>query len=182
MLSFKEQADDIADVIAEVTKAMNVPITDNERISISRRLAKYHSKELFSVLMSLHDKQFFPSGAELEQQVRRALGKEPAKGLSEEQIEKNRKELIASGQDPKKANGGATMAKSTLRLREVVPAVVGSVNLNASQIANQKAPLPEVFVVFDELANLTKQFIAATDPLADLEDFDEDPLAGLEDF
>lgn len=168
MLSLKEQADDIADVISEVTKAMNVPITDHERTSIARRLAKYHSKELFTVLMALHDKQFFPSGAELEQQVRRALGKEPAKGLSEEQIEKNRRELIASGQDPRKADGGATMAKSTLRLRAVQAPSDGSTNPPV-YVVPEKVPLPEVFSTEE-------------DPLAALEDFDDDPLAALEDF
>ena len=115
-MNFKERVEDIEDVIIQVSGHMGVPMTDLERKSIARRLANYHGPELFRILLALHEGKFFPSGAELEQRVRKAMGKDPAKGISEEFVERTKAELIAQGQSPDKAEGGARIARASLRV------------------------------------------------------------------
>lgn len=205
-MNFKEQADDIADAIQQISAAMGVPLLATEIKDISRRLARYHSKELFSILMALHDKQFFPTGADLEQQVRRALGMEPSKGLSEDLVERNRKEAIASGQSPEKAEVGARVARGTLRLRAVQAPSDGSTNPPV-YIVPEKIPLPETFDLSDiaiatsgdwgqseESKKLLEDRLSmklVRDPLTGLLDFDEEqddlgfedfPIPGLDEF
>lgn len=167
-MTFQERANDILEAIEATTKHIGVPLTEREKRDIARRLAPFHGPEVFRIILGLSEGHFFPSGAELEQRVRKAMGKDPAKGLSEEQIEKNRKELIAAGQSPEKAEAGATVARSTLRLRAAQAPSDGSTN-PPIYLVPEKIPLPEPFT-------------AEEDPLAGLEDFDNDPLAALDDF
>lgn len=168
----KEQVDDIADVITEVSEMMGVPMTDLERRTMSRRLARYHGIDLFRILRALPEGKFFPSGAELEQRVRRAMGMDPAKGISEELVERNRKELIAQGQDPKKAEGGARIARNSLRLPVIVDS---SVPPGEARLRNDKGE------IVGKIVNMADQF---EDPLAMLEaeDISFDPLAELNSF
>lgn len=159
MFHDKDALKEIYELLDSAAKFIRVPVLESELRSISNRLLRYHGPELFRVLLDIgQNSKFMPSGAELEQRVRRAIGKDPAKGLSLEQIEANKLEAIRSGQSPEAAERGAEMMRGTLRLRRAEPPPPASAPA-------EKIPLPESF-----------------DPIAALDDFDEDPLAGLDDF
>lgn len=121
-MNLREQAEDIADVVLEISQQMGVPIATSEVKTMSQRLAKYHGIELFRIIRALPGGTFFPSASELEQKVRLALGKDPAKGTTEDLVERARLDAIAAGQDPVKAAKGAEFMKSIVnRGRVPVP-------------------------------------------------------------
>jgi hypothetical protein len=156
----KESFNEIMEALNAVIEYRKQPILESEVRTMATRLVEYHGVECFRVIHALAEERYFPSAHTLENQVRAALGKPLLKGLTEDKIEKNERELVVSGQAPAKAKAGAEMMRSALRLRGVP--VVEDPNL-----LPHEAPV----------------IVAKLDPLAALEDFGPmDPLAALEEF
>lgn len=116
MIGDAEQQREIYDTLKQMADFMKVPILKIELENMAKRLAKYHGLELFRYLNSIPDNEkYFPSGLEIEAKVRAAMGKPPGKGLNAEIIEKNKAELIASGQKPELAEAGAAIMRKAAK-------------------------------------------------------------------
>lgn len=114
----KMKQEDILDQLRVVTEIAKVPILESEMRAIASRLVKYHGPDLARLIASLPGDRYFPSAWEIEQRIRKATGKPPLKGLTEELIAENEKNCVLSGQSVAKAKIGAEVMRATLRRKE----------------------------------------------------------------
>lgn len=167
-----EQFREVRQMLEEAAKYLKVPITGKELDTITTRLMPLYGKELFSTILAIANNDiFFPSGWELENRVRKAMGKPAIKGFTPDLIDKNVEELVRSGVPREVAEKGARFLKANPSINPPPPPV----------LAISPTPNP------DKLRGLTiEAAFFPDDGLDDLEDFGdapaEDPLAGLEDF
>lgn len=163
----KEKIADIEDVLRQVSGAKNFHMDNQELRAMSMRLLPLHGVDLFRVLWAIPGEAFFPSVWEIEHKVRGGKGLPPGRGLTEEMIARNERELVVSGVSPEAARKGAEFARKTLRHHSAAP------------------------VKSDLCAGIPTGFegvpLAPPDPLAGLEDFGDeeksfDPLAELAEF
>ncbi len=188
MLTPKAKYEDILSTLEQVVEFAKLPILTSELQTIARRLVEFHGIELFRILRDLPARRFFPSGAEIEREVRAVLGKPAPKGLTEELIEKNERECVVSGQSPEKARQGAEVARKTLRAAAIPQ--VDSQKLTQEDVANA---VPGSFV-YEMREKMNELLLSAVipqavapeyDPLEALKDFGgpgQDPLDALESF
>lgn len=148
----QQQFNEIFETLQQVVEFRKQPILESELRQMGARLVEYYSPELFRILRAIPGEHYFPAGFELEQRARKALGKPPLKGLTEDLIAKNEHNLVLSGQSTKNAAAGAAMMRNTLR---------------------RGGPVKEVAPTVDPLADL--------EDFGD-EEKEQDPLAALADF
>ncbi len=180
MTTPKQKFEDILDQLKVAADVSNVVVVDSELKSIASRLVKYHGAALARILASLPGRQFFPTGAQIEQEICETLGKKVTKGLTAAQIDKNEHDLVLAGQPIAKAKAGAEMMRKTLRKEKAAPAAS-----TKEAIADIVKQIQKPSDFHSEITLLIPGHGAVTvpaNPLAGLEDFGEDPLSGLEDF
>lgn len=162
-------------MLAGAANHLKVPMTENELRSISLRLHKYYGGPLFSVLLEIgNNDKFMPSGWELENRVRKALGKEPRKGLTEGIIDRNAEELVRAGVPVERARRGAAFMKR---------AIGASANAEPAQKPLEAEPQTPLGEKLGAILDAPKP--PPADPLSELEDFGdepENPLDELESF
>lgn len=176
MSNKQQQFGDIFDALKVAAEVMQDPLQDSEYRAIAKRLLPFCGAALYRMIAlvpSVHKK--FPTGWDLEQQIRKDLGKPPMSGLTLEQIEENERKNVVSGQPPAIARKGAEMMRKAVLER---PKPVG---------ASFVPPLGESLGTIIPFKTPTKDFSKGItlDPICDLEDFDDgvkNPLASLEDF
>ncbi len=120
-MSDKEDFSKIFDLIFSVVVFRNQTgiITENEIREMTKRIFEYRDgPELYSVVMAISNERYFPSAHELESRIRVAKGIKPLKGLTEDLIKKNERELVVSGSPPPQAAIGAEIMRKTLRKSE----------------------------------------------------------------
>ncbi len=169
------RAEEIREQLQVASETKGVAILGSELHSIAKRLEPFYGDELFRLIASLPERVFFPSGCQIESEIRELLGEKPLKGVFAVKIEDNERELVVSGQDPKKAKAGAEMLKRTLRAH-VLPV------LPAAPVTQEIKPeIVQAFVA----SKLVEDGYLKESVLAELEEFGEEApnvLDALEDF
>ena len=182
-MSKKEEFAEIFDVLKSVAEHRHQPILESELRDITKRVYEYRKgPELHRLILAISTERYFPSGHELEQQVRAAKGLPPLKGLTADLIDKNEEELIVSGQSVKNAKAGAEMIRKTLRkpaledkTQDDVDEASASIALSAI-VERQEAVTKELYGFMEFAAEKANQA---------LEDFDEPTtnlMAELDEF
>jgi hypothetical protein len=183
-----EQFQEVRQMLEEAAKYLKVPMTGKELDAMAARLMPFYGKELFSTILAIaNNDKYMPSGLELENRVRKAMGKPAMKGFTDDLIDKNVEELVRSGVPRDKAEKGARFLKDTLKAKtpEVRPEIQAAF---AGNLVAQKYPETRP-AIEKALATMSEDPLAELggfgDPLAELEDFGdepENPVAALEDF
>lgn len=157
-MSKKEEFSEIFQLLKDVAAHRGQPILDSEIREITKRLFEYRQGgELYSAIMAISTAKYFPSGCELERQIREAKGLKPLKGLTPELIDKFEEECIVSGQSVKNARAGAEISRRTLRkdpqsFSEMLAPKVEQIKAEINDLANGKDVWTEnAEILFDSL-------------------------------
>lgn len=168
-MSKKEEFAEIYDLLKQVAEYRKQPILDSEIREITKRVFEYRKgPELYSAIMAISTAKYFPSGTDIERQVREAKGLKPLKGLTPDLIDKFEEECVVSGQSVKNAKAGAEIARRTLRKEGTTVNIDFFTGENPGQVVT---PL--------------RDSVEVKDPFAELENFDKDTknvLDALEEF
>lgn len=175
MFQDKEAIEEVKFAIRECAKFIGAPILESELKDISKRLMRYYGADLFRVIYDIgQSSKFMPSGQEIERRVRIALGKDPAKGINEDLVERHKEELIKSGVSPEKAEKGAAFLKSIARSRrESAPSLPLDKHVKDESVPDNAVYIvakPQFDIPFED--GFEEIEVPSKKPLADLEDFD----------
>lgn len=157
-MSKKEEFAEIFDLLKSVAVHRGQPILDSELREITKRVFEYRQgPDLYRLIMGISTAKYFPSGCDLERQVREAKGLKPLKGLTPDLIDKFEEECVASGQSVKNAKAGAEMARKTLR-KEPIKAEPKEVTIfgGVKHILDKNAGNENYLLNLSELDNFDK--------------------------
>lgn len=118
MTDKKQQFADIFDALKVAAEVMGDPLEASEYRAMAHRLLPFVGGALWRMIAALpgqHKKM--PTGWDLEQEIRRTLGKPPMKGLTLDQIEENERRNVLSGQSPAMAKKSADLMRKALKER-----------------------------------------------------------------
>lgn len=155
---------DIFDALKIAAEVMGDPLHDSEYRAMAHRLLPFQGATLYRQIAALpHYHKKMPTGWDMEQEIRKTLGKPPMPGLTLAAIDENERAAVVAGQDPALARKGADMLRKALKER------------------------PEAAITLIDKPSKNAAAKIAIDRLAGLEDFGEENiseknLAALEDF
>ncbi len=121
-LNKQEQFREIFDALKVAAEVMGQALETPEYRAIAYRLMPFYGGTLARMITAIPQTcKEFPTGWQLEYDIRKALGKPGMPGLTPERIDQNEREIVVSGQSPARAKAAADLMKKTLRRKSEQP-------------------------------------------------------------